>query len=65
MPFVSQNPFTGEKYFEREFINNAEINTELKSAKKLFEKWKNIDLSERIALISLIASYLRKNETTL
>ncbi len=65
MPFITQNPFTGEKYFEREFLNTAEINTELTSAKKLFEKWKNIALSERVELISPIASYLRKNETSL
>jgi len=65
MPFVSQNPYTGEKYFERQFFSDTELHSKLKSASLLFEKWKGTALSKRIELVSRIASHLRRNETSL
>lgn len=65
MMFKSQNPFTGEKYFERSLLSRSEVKAKVDHAEKLYHKWSSLEVASRIDAIQPIAGYLRKHEEEL
>jgi len=61
MPFLSQNPFTGETYFSREELSSEQINVHLNGAEQLFNKWRKLSVQERCNRLKPIADHLRSN----
>jgi len=61
MTFQSLNPYTGELYFKRSFLSSSELNGKLTETEKLFHKWKQVPISQRVDIIRPIASYLREH----
>lgn len=61
MTFQSKNPFTGELYFKRSFLTSSEIDRKLTETKTLFQKWKQVPLSQRIDTLRPLAAYLHQH----
>jgi len=59
MTFRSQNPFTSELYFERDFLSSAALKQKLSEVQNLSTYWADLPLSRRLESIAPVAGYLR------
>ena len=56
------NPATGKNIATYNNISVEEINSRVKDARNAFEKWKNVDISERTVYIRNLGRIMRKNK---
>jgi len=56
------NPATGKNIASYNNISVEEINSRVKYARNAFEKWKNVDISERTVYIRNLGRIMRKNK---
>lgn len=61
MPFLSQNPYTGQTYFSREELSKEQINDRLKEAEQVFFRWRELSVQERCNHLHPLADRLRSN----
>ncbi len=63
--FMTVNPFTEEKITSYSYMNEEEVEHAINSCHEAFEKWKNVSIETRSAIVKKIGDQLKKQKKEL